>query len=268
MRHVVLSILLLCAARPAVGQADSEARLLFDEATKAFNAGLAAGPDEQAAHFRTALAAYETLARDKGIRNSALFFNIGNCYMHLGDIGNAVLNYRLAERSMPGNRELDANLQVALARRTDHIAAREKMVLGLPLGSIGRGVREWLRRLPAKLPVLMVVFTLVWVALGVKLVRRSAWLNALLIVAIVCTVVYAGGVAASARSFAGLGRGVLLDETLVARTGPSAVHEPSFEQPLHAGVEFRVLARESGWLKVELPDAARCWLPAESVGTY
>ena len=268
MRTLIVVIVCALASLPAFGQADSAARLRFDEATQAFNAGLAAPDEERAAHFRTALDAYETLVRDEGIHSGALYFNIGNCYVHLGEIGEAVLNYRLAERSMPGHRELQANLEVALGRRTDRIAAREEMLLGLPAGSIARDVRGWLVRLPAQRAVLMGAFTLVWVALGLRCVRRSALINVLLVAAIAATVVYAAAVAATARSFAGAGRGVVLAETVEPRTGPSALHEKNFEQPLHEGVEFRVLGREAGWLNVELPDGARCWLPAESVGEY
>jgi tetratricopeptide (TPR) repeat protein len=257
-----------CAAVPALGQRDSSARLLFDEATKAFNAGLAAPADEKADHFRTALAAYETLVRHNGIRNGALYFNIGNCYFHLDEIGRAILNYRLAERTMPGNRELHANLDVALTRRKDHIIPRERLFWGLPVGAIGRDVREWLVRLPAKLPVLMIAFTLVWVVLGLKLIRRSTLLNAALVVLVAVSVVYAAAVAVQSRALAGGGRGVLLDETAVARTGPSDMHAESFEQPLHEGLEFRVLRRESGWINAELPDGARCWLPGKSVGLF
>ena len=46
------------------------------------------------------------------------------------------------------------------------------------------------------------------------------------------------------------------------------MHPQSFEQPLHEGVEFRVLARESGWVKAKPPDGAACRLPADAVGTY
>jgi tetratricopeptide (TPR) repeat protein len=264
-----VAVAIACSvALSAFGQSDSEARLLFDEATRAFNAGLAAPPEEKAGHFRTALAAYETLVQHKGIRSGALYFNIGNCYFHLDEIGEAILNYRRAERIMPGHRELQANLDAALARRKDHIIPREKLFWGLPVSAIGRDIRDWLVRLPAKLPVLMAAFTLIWVTLGLKLVRRSTLLNAALVTFIIMSAVYAAAVAAQASSLAGDGRGVVVQETVVARTGPSTMHAESFEQPLHEGVEFRVLRRESGWIKVELPDGAHCWLPAEAAGAF
>jgi tetratricopeptide (TPR) repeat protein len=268
MRALALAVCLALIARPAFGRPDSQDRLLFDEATREFNAGLAAPDKEKAAHFRAALAAYDKLVNDRRIHSGALYFNIGNCYMHLGQLGEAIRSYRLAERSIPDNPELQANLQVALARRADHIAPKEQMLLGLPVGSIGRDVRDWLARLPDKLAVLMAAFTLVWVVLGLKLARHSALLNAALVLFLAVTVVYAAAVGVQARTFAGLGRGVLLDETATPRTGPSTLHPERLEQPLHEGVEFRVLRRDSGWLNVELPDGTRCWLPAKSVGEY
>lgn len=268
MRFLAATALLILFAASASAQPDSEARLLFDEATKAFKAGLAAPDDEEAGHLRTAAAAYETLIEQKGIHNGALYFNAGNCAMHLDELGRAILYYRRAEQLMPGNRELQANLAVALARRKDHITPRERVVLGLPVSSIGRDVRDWLVRLPAKLPVLAVAFTLVWVALGLRLLKRHALLNVVLALAIVASVVYAAAVAVQASALSDESHGVLIAGEVIARTGPSEMNAESFEQPLHDGAEFRVLARESGWLKAELPNGARCWLPADAVGTY
>ncbi len=268
MRLLAATMLLIALVAPAAAQPDSEARLLFDEATKAFKAGLAAADDEKAAQFRTAAAAYETLTDEKGIRNGALYFNAANCYMHLDELGKAILNYRRAEQLMPGNRELQANLDVALARRKDHITPREHVVLGLPVSSIGRDVRAWLVRLPAKLPVLVVAFTLAWVALAARLVKRHALLNVVLALAIIVSAVYAAAVAVHASALSAGSRGVLIVNEVTARTGPSDMHAESFEQPLHDGLEFRVLGRESGWVKARLPDGATCWLPADAVGTY
>ena len=61
---------------------------------------------------------------------------------------------------------------------------------------------------------------------------------------------------------------MLVAKEVAPRTGPSDMHPESFEQPLHEGVEFRVLAREGGWVKAKLPDGAACWLSADAVGTY
>jgi tetratricopeptide (TPR) repeat protein len=255
-------------AAPLFGQRDSETRLLFDKATEAFKAGLAAPEADRAAHFRTAAAAYETLINDKGLRSGPLYYNAANCYMHLDELGKAILNYRRAETLTPANRELQSNLSVALARRKDHIAPREHVVLGLPVGTIGSDVRGWLVRLPAKPVVLVVAFTLVWVMLGLRLVRRHALLNVMLVLAVISAVVYGAAVAAHGDAASGREHGVLIVKEFAPRTGPSDMHPESFEQPLHEGVEFRILARESGWLKTKLPDGATCWLPAEAVGRY
>ncbi|MBN1919285.1 MAG: hypothetical protein JW889_15385 [Verrucomicrobia bacterium] len=268
MRRASVALITVLLAAPLFAQRDSETHLLFDEATRAFNAGLAAPEADQAPYFRTAAIAYETLINDKGLRSGALYYNAANCFMHLDEIGKAIVNYRRAERLMPGNRELQANLDVALARRKDHIAPHEHVVLGLPLGTIASDVRGWLLRLPAKLVALVVAFTLVWVLLGLRLVRRHALLNVVLVLAIMATAVYGAALAASAGAASGGGHGVLIAKEFAARTGPSDMHPESFEQPLHEGVEFRILARESGWLKAELPDGATCWLPTDAIGTY
>ena len=51
----------------------------------------------------------------------------------------------------------------------------------------------------------------------------------------------------------------------MARKGDGLSYEPAFQQPLHAGAEFRLRERRGTWLFVELRNGASCWLPQESV---
>lgn len=49
----------------------------------------------------------------KGFRHGQIHYNLGNTYYRLGEVGKAILNYRKAERLMPGNAEIKANLRLA-----------------------------------------------------------------------------------------------------------------------------------------------------------
>ena len=59
--------------------------------------------------------------------------------------------------------------------------------------------------------------------------------------------------------------GVVVVSETVARQGDGRSYEPSFEDPLHSGTEFRLLEERPDWLQVELPDGRRCWLLAADV---
>ena len=59
------------------------------------------------------------------------------------------------------------------------------------------------------------------------------------------------------------GAGVLVVEEAVVRKGNGEGFEPQFEQPLHEGVEFRVLDARGDWLQIELPDEKTGWIRAD-----
>ena len=48
-----------------------------------------------------------------GHLNGNIFYNLGNCYMRLGETGKAILNYKKARLLLPRDGDLKANLQYA-----------------------------------------------------------------------------------------------------------------------------------------------------------
>ena len=97
------------------------------EADKLFNAGNdLASSDYEAAQtqWRKAAELLEAEA-NSGLRNGPLFYNLGNIYFRLGDIGRAILNYRKAECYMPGDANLMRNLSIARRMRKDKVEIQE-----------------------------------------------------------------------------------------------------------------------------------------------
>lgn len=54
---------------------------------------------------------------------AAVYFNLGNTYYRLNDIGKAVLNYEKALKLQPGNKETEDNLSLAQSRINNRIYA-------------------------------------------------------------------------------------------------------------------------------------------------
>ena len=64
--------------------------------------------------------------REGGIENGKLYYNLGNVYFRMNDIGRAILNYRRAESYIPNDPNLHQNLSYARSRRLDEIEERQK----------------------------------------------------------------------------------------------------------------------------------------------
>jgi tetratricopeptide (TPR) repeat protein len=90
-------LLLLCSW--SVARAD-DVSTAFDEANKLY----------EERKFTEAAAGYEKMLQ-QGRASPALYFNLGNARFKAGQVGRAILNYRLAERLAPRDPDIRANLK-------------------------------------------------------------------------------------------------------------------------------------------------------------
>ena len=248
-------------AGAALAQQGAEA--VFGEANEHFRQATdlrESDPEAAAELYRRAARRYETLVGEFGIRNSKLHYNLGNAYFQLGDTGRAILNYLLAQRLDPGDANVTRNLEFARASRTDMLdssagspALETLLFWHFELSSAAR----------------LRLFAAAWIAFwGLLLLRRAGreWvpreiaLGAGAVGALMLSSL-AWDLLAESRTVPGV---VVAAET-VARQGDGRSYAPAFEDPLHAGVEFRVLEERPGWHRVELPDGRSCWLPDEDI---
>src|SRR5262249_32992192 len=93
----------------------------LEHANRAFEQALVSPtPQDAKGYYQQAIAGYEQLVAG-GIHNAKLYYNLGNAYFRLNDLGHAILQYRRGLRLEPGNRQLQANLSYARSRRLDQI---------------------------------------------------------------------------------------------------------------------------------------------------
>ncbi len=256
----ILCLLLLCASSSLL-QAETEAdppqgpavQGSQDLHTLLFRANQAYLEDryEEARHL------YEILV-EGGHLNGHVFFNLGNTYIRLGELGKAILAYRKAKVLLPRDGDLQANLEYARSLAKDRIEAASPSLWGtLAFWYSGMSFRELL--------VAFVLFHLVfWASALINLFRDrewakwSLWLSLLLSLAL--------GISAGMKyleSFRNAG-GVLLEDEAPVRAGFSRNDTTLFV--LHEGAEFQILDQEEGWLKIALADGKKGWLAAASAG--
>ena len=101
---------------------DQKSNISKDEAIKLFtNANenylqaakcIAARNNQEAEQkLKEAASQYETILAN-GFKHGQIYYNLGNTYYRTGELGKSVLNYRKAQRLMPRNAALDANLKL------------------------------------------------------------------------------------------------------------------------------------------------------------
>ena len=259
MKNMFLVVILFFLSFTLVNaQAASESGSALFEADKLFNAGNdLASSDYEAAQTQWSKAAELLEAEVKsGLRNGPLFYNLGNIYFRLGDVGRAILNYRKAECYMPGDANLMRNLSIARRMRKDKVETQESTRVMKTLFfwhyDFSVSTRE---------KIFLVAFTALFLALILRLRYRKLALNWIIALAAVATAVSTVSIALTEYDRARHPEGVILADAVVARTGYSNSYEKSFAEPLHSGTEFKTLSTRADWLEIQLADGSTAWIP-------
>jgi len=235
----------------------SEAKQLFRRA----NELMAKDPEGAEEVYREAAMRFERIAEAGGIRNGKLYYNIGNTYFRMGDIGRAILYYRRAERLIPNDPNLRQNLSFARRKRLDKIeeAQRTKVLKTLFFWHYDLSART-------RMGLFAFFFATLWVCASARLFARRTLLTWAIAISAVLAVVLFGSLVVEELSNRRDVAGVILTPEVVARKGDSETYQPSFKDPLHAGTEFELLEDRGDWYHIELADGRRCWIPARAAG--
>lgn len=251
------------AARAALSRA--EAHQLLAEASERFRAAAASlesDRDKARREFEASIACYERLVDEGGVRNGRVYYNVGNAYLLMGDVGRAILNYRRAERLIPTDPNLRANLAEARRRVPNRIESTAQ-------SRVRRVLLFWHEQTPARLrfAVFGGAYCLAWLWSAARTARLLAWGSWWPVAA---SAVVAGASLASLlfeqRERASAVDAVIVAPQTIGRKGPDArAYQPSFTEPLHAGVEVRLVERRPGWVLARLSDGRETWIEASAV---
>ena len=272
MKRLGLTILLSCpvlcfVALPARGQSLSERERigLFTEAVDAFDEGSslrATDPSASAMAFNVAIDRFSRLI-NSGVHSGKLHYNLANAQLQVGQLGRSIANYRRAERMIPGNDRVEANLRFARSLRRNQIApsggraAMETLFAwhyGMPLGT--------------RFYVGLTAYILFWAVLLARVylpgVRWGYAAAALLLVwgTLGVSVIVEETVQSDNQS------GVLVADHVVVRKGNGDSYDPQFNEPLHSGVEFEIVESRGEWLLIRLPDDNEGWIPSRAAEVF
>jgi hypothetical protein len=256
-----LLVLLFASQVPALEK--SEIHDLFSRGKEHFrraNEIAATEPEAARASYRQAVMCFERISREGGIHNGRLFYNIGNAYFQLGDLGRAILNYRRAEDFIPDDPNLRQNLGYARSQRQDQIPERERT-------KILRTLFFWHYDFPARirLAALVLLAATFWGAASIRLFARKTWALAWIFVSAPLALCFAASLAADSLARSNDPSAVIVEAEATARKGDGEAYQPAFREPLHAGTEVARIEERGRWCQVELNDGRRCWLPASAI---
>ncbi|MCG3126632.1 MAG: hypothetical protein CHACPFDD_01483 [Phycisphaerae bacterium] len=215
-------------------------------------------PARAAELYRTAAASWESLVQ-QGVANPAIEYNLGNCHVRLGRLGEAILHYRRGLRLNPRDAKLAANLAYARNRVQPALAASgENRILRTLLFA------HYNYSLSQRVAAAALLSSTGWLLLLLRLRRKRTALLVLGLLGVFGGAASAASAAWELRQQTTQPPAVVLAEH-VLRRGRGDGYDAVMAQPLGAGVELSIIGRSGGWVEVRLPDGQTGWLPEAAV---
>jgi tetratricopeptide (TPR) repeat protein len=258
---LIFSFCLLVAGEASAEDKLSKEKLYstFNQANDAFRQANSAGDDTDKANslYEKAILGYEKVIRQGRVENPQLYCNLANAYLLKGDIGNAILNYRRAEKIDKSNSDIQKNLAFARSRRVDKVEIKtERQILQtLIFWHYDFSMKTKFTTACVCFAILCLVLTLmIWFG-------RNAPLTTVTVVSAILLVCFIWSLAVEAYSQTANSAGVIVSSEVVAYQGDGQNYPPSFKAPLHAGTEFELIEHRTGWFHIKLSDGSDGWIP-------
>ena len=244
-----LTIPVLTTPHPAVAQVE-----FYQEGNRLYQEG----------DFEEALASYLGLV-EAGFESGEVYYNIGNAYFKLGDLAQAILYYERARRLLPGDEDVQANLDLAHSLTVDEIEPLSRFWLFA-------AVTWWIDLLPRTLLIAVVAASYL-VGTGVVLLlilKRGApvavWGRRIALTSGVVFLLF--GLNLAVREFE-VGRA---QEAIVLQPEVDVKSAPLDDETLtvftvHEGTKVRIDRLSEEWAEVVLEDGRVGWVPVEVLET-
>ncbi len=199
---------------------------------------------------------------EAGVANSDLYYNLGNAYFKLGDLGRAVLNYRRAQRLAPRDADITANLDLARSQTVD------KLETETGLSNLVKMAEEWLTINEAVVLALVLwIFICYFAVLAILLPRQRrlfGWIVGVLGIFLLVGVFSIGNRLYAQWRYP---PAVIVAQEVEITSGPGDAEQYLVEFTLHSGTEVYLLESRPNWRRVMLPGDLQGWAPAEAVET-
>jgi tetratricopeptide (TPR) repeat protein len=199
--------------------------------------------------FQQAIDGYRHLI-ENGSENGLVYYNLGNAYFRLGDLGRAILSYERARLLIPRDGDLAFNLSHARNQTQDASNNLQMSSLSDFLGLSG------LNRYEVFFAFVLLNF-LFFSLLCIRLYKRTEWTYYLSIFLAIAISIGACALALKWVAWATDNRAVVLSKEIVVQAGPDSRDTVLFK--LHAGTVVGIERTENDWTLLQLSKDKRGW---------
>ncbi len=206
--------------------------------------------------YNSALSRYNDI-RDAGWESWQLYYNMGNTYYRLDELGRSILYYERALRLAPNNKEIKDNLRLAQSKTTDKIEQLPQNLFVQCFNNILHltSPRGW-RVICIILMVLLCTTAAIFFVSSNYVIRKRTFLIIvpllLLIVFSVCNATI------SSRNVTSNHKAIVTSPLVVVKGAPDPTAVDKFV--LHEGTEVTLIETDNNWWHIEIADGKEGWM--------
>jgi tetratricopeptide (TPR) repeat protein len=208
-------------------------------------------------NYQQAADSYESL-RKKGLNSGYLYYNLGNTYIRFGKTGPAILNYIRAQKLIPRDENLQANLNFAIQQTRDKITPPPPDTLAT--------LFFWVNDLSLNenINYAFAINLIFWLTLTAWFYFRTDFLrlarNSILFLLLIAF----ASISVKLNLESNSKTGVVLAKMVSVKSGLDASNITLFE--LHEGAIVKITDERQGWIEVQLDSKQKGWIPKDSLG--
>jgi tetratricopeptide (TPR) repeat protein len=206
--------------------------------------------------YAESIQVYESLIKE-GVNNGYLHYNLGNAYIRMGNIGPAILNYIQAQKWIPRDENLAANLKFAIQQTQDKIEPPALGTLNVLFFWVNDFNINELVYFTTGMNFIFWITLILWMKFPILKVIRNTFLCLLLLSFV--------SIGVKIKNKSDLKLGVVLTENVDVKSGRSIDTITLFQ--LHEGALVTVTDAYDNWLEVRLNDEQKGWVPQKSLGS-
>ena len=249
LRRFVRTFFIIFLLIGVQGFADEKERL-FSEGNRLYQEG----------KYSEALETYQKIL-NMGYESGSIFYNMGNCYYKILDIGRTILFYERAMKLMPGDEDLKANFALANLTVVDKINPRPQFFLF-------RIVIGFTHLLPQSVLIWVVIgtylgflgFLIVWIVTRKRFLRMMGFRLGIFFG--VLFFVFGLSLIGRYRETKNTIEGIIIVDKVDVMSAPSK-DEGVEVFSLHEGTKVRLDLRSGEWVEIVLADGKVGWVKQE-----
>lgn len=213
-------------------------------------------------HYAETIQIYEQIV-STGVRDSRVFFNLGNAYFQNGDIGRAILNYERASEITPRDQDIRHNLALGRAE----VGISNDLPAVNPLFEIASLSKAWVSLNEISVIVLAAWTTSGFLILIYLILSKSSMrklIGALAVISFVITLGASIPFAARIMSDSRASTSIVTKPNTFLQDHPKGDSEGGIELP--AGTRTQVIEQHGNWVLLKtLDQIIEGWAPEDTI---